>query len=166
MGLGNVFSSLVLEAEVEASMRPRPLGLGNDVRFQAAPLGSICFNEAEAVGPRKCPQLAGRHVVGVLASMRPRPLGLGNANPNFADETRFSRFNEAEAVGPRKWSVWKKRERGVERFNEAEAVGPRKCLRRLFPAIELTGASMRPRPLGLGNGLFPTDAAYKPPLLQ
>ena len=62
-----------------ASMRPRPVGLGNDVSVGPGRYQGLSFNEAEARGPRKWVFLTGKPSLG-------------------------SRFNEAEARGPRKCS--------------------------------------------------------------
>ena len=86
----------------KASMRPRPVGLGNEHTWAAPGIAGRSFNEAEARGPRKCREKAGTR--------------------SFAQS-----FNEAEARGPRKWEIL------------AEYSGDKKI------------ASMRPRPVGLGN---------------
>ena len=71
----------------DASMRPRPFGLGNGRCFRWALDGAGSFNEAEAVWPRKCFKLAVPAFVLCHASMRPRPFGLGNGATTFTDVT-------------------------------------------------------------------------------
>ena len=126
LGLGNVRLLEVPGVDQKASMRPRPLGLGNDPKAKAVLTLVASFNEAEAVGPRKCWSITAQRSGISLASMRPRPLGLGNVPKN----QEHARAREASM-----------RPRPLGLGNENTGCGL-KCP---------TTASMRPRPLGLGN---------------
>ncbi len=57
LGLGNAAGTLRGHHRGrDASMRPRPLGLGNEGLRRPWRASFLRFNEAEAVGPRKCAQ--------------------------------------------------------------------------------------------------------------
>ena len=84
--------------------------------------------------------------------MRPRPLGRGNTVAAADDKTPEYRFNEAAAVGPRKPPAIHHGCASMRGFNEAAAVGPRKPRNKIAGIVDAVDASMRPRPLGRGNG--------------
>ena len=88
----------------------------------------VSFNEAEAIKPRK---LAARRTLrscARLASMRPRQSSLGNlaATVSAVWVQAQAGFNEAEAIKPRKLDVVHGGIIPGYGFNEAEAIKPRK----------------------------------------
>ncbi len=83
-------------------MRPRLFSLGEGRRTKLTGSGLDCFNEAEAVQPRRGIVVRRWLAVADEASMRPRLFSLGEAK-SHKDRTRFNQsFNEAEAVQPRR----------------------------------------------------------------
>ena len=122
----------VHHAGLEASMRPRPVGLGNGG-------GSRHF-----------------HAAGLPASMRPRPVGLGNASMKWKTLSSSTCFNEAEARGPRKWIGWG--DDAQAKFGASMRPRPVGLgnVRLSVMRYSDNDASMRPRPVGLGNGRGPS----------
>ena len=75
-----------------------------------------CFNEAEAVWPRKCSQIWPKKFSTPIASMRPRPFGLGNATIVIISQTR----DNIASMRPRPFGLGNAPKEWLDSYREAK----------------------------------------------